>query len=198
MLDDTTNMNNSSDKKNDSESDILSEEQLMEKEEAGRLKLLNADVLSALILFLLSLYVMAEGLRMILLEDTGTDVWYYSPGIYPLFVGSVLLVLSGLLFIKKKKAGGKLVIRLDTLKSFQFRFDNVVTRIIIAIALLALYVFVLIGRIPFLFSTFIYLSATMIIFRDGKIAIWKLLIISAVVASVIFAFFHYVAAIPLP
>jgi hypothetical protein len=172
--------------------------QINEQDKREREKLANADVLSSVILFALAVYTVISGLRMILFEETGTKVWYYSPGLYPVFVGSVLGILSVMMFIKKYRAGGRINIKRVLGGKFRISFKSPVIRLCIAIGLLVVYVFVLIGRLPFIASTFIYLSATMVVFRQNKMAIWKLLLISACVATAIYAFFHYVAAIPLP
>ena len=74
----------------------------------------------------------------------------------------------------------------------------------VSIALLALYVFVLLGlrigtfQLPYEAATFLYLFLTMCYFRPKGYAIWKILLVSAVLSVAIGYGFSHFAKIPLP
>lgn len=156
----------------------------------------DADLLSSLVLFCFACFVFISGLYMCFSAQTGTEVWYYSPGFFPLFIGAVLLILAILFFRKKYIAGGRL-------KHFTGIIRNSINtnktlRLCLAIGIFAFYVFVLIGRIHFLVATFIYLFVTMTVFRTENYAIWKIAIISASATGFVYLFFGIIASVPLP
>ncbi len=155
----------------------------------------GAELISALVLLVFGLYVLLSGLYMCFFAVTGTDIWYYSPGFFPVFIGTVLILLSFLLFRKKTPPGGVKDVDFHIFKnmrSVQF------IRLITAIGLFAAYVFMLIGNLPFWAATFLYLSVNMVIFRSRGFPVWKLLLISALTTALVCFFFGVVAAVPLP
>lgn len=70
-------------------------------------------------------------------------------------------------------------------------------RLFIAVIIFAIYIFVLFGRLPFILSTFLYLSVTITTFRQNNFALWKIIIISLVTSVIIYIFFGIIAAVPL-
>ena len=128
---------------------------------------------------------------------SGAKVWYYSPGFFPLFIGAVLMFTSLLMGILKLRAGarlGKDAFRAEDADGGKKRR----LRLLLAIALFAVYVFVLIGTVPFVPATFAYLAVTMIVFREKAYPIWKLLLISAVTTGAVYLVFAVLASVPLP
>lgn len=155
----------------------------------------GAELISSLLLFCFGLFVLLSGLYMCFFAVTGTKVWYYSPGFFPAFVGCVLMLLSIVLLIKKLPAGGFHMVNFrifDTVDKVKF------IRLIVSVVMLAIYVFLLIGRLPFTIATFIYLASSMFVFRSKGFAIWKLLLISLVTTVLVYVFFGVVAGVPLP
>ena len=76
--------------------------------------------------------------------------------------------------------------------------SNMYLRLFFTLLLLIIYVFILIGRIPFLMATFIYLVSNMILFREDNFAIWKIVLISLITSIAIYFGFGILARIPLP
>ena len=67
---------------------------------------------------------------------------------------------------------------------------------VLVIACIAVYFFVLWGRIPYIFSTFIFLAGTMFLFKGG--AWWKISLVSGFTVAIIWYVFGELAMIPLP
>ena len=137
-----------------------------------------------------------------MIPKVSTAKWYDSPRLFPFVIGFCLLGFS-LIYLWQNRGGASVTSEdlkavTEYLKSKQF------FRLILSIALLALYVFVLLGlkigsfRLPYEAATFIYLVLTMCCFRPKGYAIWKILVISAVLSLVIGYGFSHFAKIPLP
>ena len=76
--------------------------------ETSGLSLNDMDVISSIVLFGFGLFSLISGIYICFFAVSGTNIWYYSPGFFPLFIGVVLILLSTILFIKKTAAGGRL------------------------------------------------------------------------------------------
>lgn len=160
-------------------------------------QLAGIDLISSIAIFCFGLYVFASGIYMCFFAVTGAQAWYYAPGVFPCFIGTVLMLVSVLLFLKKRRAGaafGKTTA--DAPETEEKKRAR--GRLLLAIALFAVYVFVMIGRLHFLLSTFAYLAVTMIVFRKEDYPVWKLLLISAAATGAVYLFFGVIASVPLP
>jgi len=156
------------------------------------------DLYSSIVLFLASLYVFVCGLRMPINVYTGSDdAWYGAPGGFPIIIGGILMVLSAMLFVKSWRVVGGF--HKEDFKGFtQTLKSSYAKRLVLVVGLLVIYIFVLLGRMPFYVATFLYLFITMLAFRKKNFAIWKLLIICVVVVALITYGFGTLAGIPLP
>ena len=76
---------------------------MMEKD-----KLRKADIFSGSLIFILGLWIMSQALKMPMKDSWGgvQNVWFVSPAIFPLFVGSVISLLGGLLIRTAMKEVG--------------------------------------------------------------------------------------------
>ena len=168
-----------------------------ERENAKRLSLQQKDLIAGVVLFVFGLYSFLSGIHMCFVAVTGTKVWYYSPGFLPAFIGLVIMLLTGILVYKNFISGARITSE-DLRCIFVSLFNTNNWKLIAAIALLAIYIFVLIGRVPFVVATFMYLTVNFITFRPKDFAIWKLVLISTATTAVVYVFFGIIAAIPLP
>ncbi len=95
----------------------------MNSDNSSNNKLRKADIITSIVIFLFGLYVFCSGIYMLFYAVTGTKIWYYSPGIYPVILGIILMMLSVMLFLKNiafhvesmdinEISGGLLIIRL--------------------------------------------------------------------------------------
>ncbi len=136
------------------------------------------------------------------IQNISTAKWYDSPSLFPVVIGFCLLLFC-LIYMWQNRDGwtitGEDISAVkEYLKSVQF------LRLVISIALLALYVFVLLGlkvgtfRLPYEAATFLYLFLTMCYFRPRGYAVWKILLVSAVLSVAIGYGFSHFAKIPLP
>ena len=167
------------------------------------------DFISGVVLLVFSVLVFVYGIYIINTMNLGKGVeWYTSPALMPLFIGAIIGILSILLIIKNKtnfieylknnKNNSKVRDQISIKDAIMHYRENQLIRFVITLVLLILYVFVFIGRMPFVLATFLYLVLNMIIFREKGFAIWKLVIISIVMSVLINYGFGIVAKIPLP
>ncbi|MGN1009025.1 MAG: tripartite tricarboxylate transporter TctB family protein [Butyricicoccus sp.] len=152
--------------------------------------------------FALSIFAVVYLFFAFKIENISTAKWYDSPSLFPIVIGSCLLIFC-LIYLWQNRAGFT-ISKADIenvkvyLKSKQF------FRLMISIVTLAVYVFVLLGlrigsfQLPYEAATFIYLFATMLFFRPKGFAIWKIVLISAVLSIAIGYGFSNLAKIPLP
>ena len=157
-------------------------------------KVNNLDLIAAIVIAAIGLYSSVSGILM-MFDITGAEKWYYSPGFFPLFLGVILIILGIVLFVSKSKNG-----RIDfttLLESNNVEKKQELIKLLIAIVLFAINVFVLFGRLPFIVSTCIYLFVTMSVFRENNFAIWKIIVISICFSVFLYFFFVVVAKVPL-
>lgn len=161
------------------------------------LSMARKDLVFGIILFVFSICVLVSSVFIII--DTlpiAGGLWYSTPGVFTTFIGVVLLILSAGLIWTSYMSGGRFGnASLAKLKTYVKTKKCI--RFMAAAGLLAVYIFVLFGRINFCLSTFLYLAASMIFFREHGFAIWKILIIALIVTLVLYIFFGIVAGVPL-
>lgn len=126
-------------------------------------------------------------------------------GFFPLIIGCVLLGLGGTLTFIGLNAGGIAQLKEVCKGSFLRAFvkDERTLRVVILLALITVYVFVLLGNIPFVWATSIYLFSTFVYLKAYKKAWilpgWVLALITAVATSfVVFYAFKIGLGLTLP
>ena len=157
-------------------------------------KLRHLDFLSSICLFLIAGYIMWESWSIHV--DVGGPL-YSSPGFLTLFLGTMLMFTSVLLFSRTLKnigiAGniqavkmwfGIFIRRTDTQNMFK------------GIAILAVFTFFLLPRFPFLLASMIFMFALMKIMDAGSNI--KIALVSSTVSVCVFVLFQVVFKIPLP
>ena len=143
------------------------------------------DLVCGILLVLFGIYVVVDSLNM-KVYNTFID----APGFFPTIVGSVIIVLGAVLAFIGLKLGGtgelKQILKAEWLKSF-FTSDRTI-RVLILLAMMAVYIHILLGRMHFIIATSIYLIANFLYLRATKQ--WWVGVIIAVVmsAAVYFAF----------
>lgn len=138
------------------------------------------DFASGILLVLFGIYIIIESLNM-KVYNTFID----APGFFPLIIGIVLTILGAILTLIGFRTGGagqlKEVLNAKFLKAFAT--DDTTIRVLILLAMMAVYIYVLVGRMHFILATTIYLVATFLYLKAVKR--WWISIIIAVVASVV-------------
>jgi hypothetical protein len=120
---------------------------------------------------------------------------YSNPGFTPFLLGFVLLIMSGyLLFRSLKQKGQEIRAKAESISNFFHQ--GKVLRFLICLGLFVLY-YALLGRIPFVINTVLYLCLSFLIFGQRKR--WYLNLIIAVAASfAVYLVFVRVFLVPLP
>ena len=138
------------------------------------------DMVSGFLLVLFGIYIIVDSLNMKIF-NTFLD----APGFFPTIVGAVIAVLGAIVAFIGFRLGGmkelKEVCNGEFLKKF-ITSDGTV-RVVILIAMMVIYIWVLLGRIHFIIATSIYLIANFLYLKATKQ--WWLSIIIAVATSAI-------------
>ncbi len=153
---------------------------------------------SSAVFFAIGLYMAIGGLRMPTHELTGSpDKWYSAPGLFPMFIGAGLMVMSAGLIAKTllqcRESGDGFTLA----KLIPGGKNGETSRLLCAAALLVLFVASL-GTVNFSVATFLYLLVTMLCFRAGTYAIWKMILIAVLFSIAVTYGFGTLARIPLP
>ena len=159
----------------------------------------RADFITSIILFLFGLFVLRESLSMPVAAFLG-GVWYAGPGVFPAFLGSMIMLTALILFQKAFR-----VLRGHKILNFHSILAVVKTKTMarwgIALVLVFLYIYGFLGRIHYTVATSIYLAANMIIFTDKqrtKLRMLFYILLSVGLAVVVAVVFQNFARIPLP
>jgi hypothetical protein len=138
-------------------------------------KLRKADIFSGTAILLLGLFIISQALQMPMTDSYAgvQNVWYVSPALFPLLVGSMLALL-GLLLIKTAfnavgAAGMKSVFSYLTSSSFVTFLKSPATIRYYGIVLnLLVFVFLLIPRIDFFLAAILFLLVFFLMFYCGS------------------------------
>lgn len=118
-----------------------------------------------------------------------------NPGMSSLFIGGLLILLGIILaMIGWSGAREPLKIAAQALSALVKR--QTFWRGVIVMAVIAVYFFVLWGRVPYWLGTMAFMMALMFIFKAG--AWWQIFLISGVSTALVVYFFGVMAQIPLP
>ena len=138
------------------------------------------DLFCGILLVLFGIYIIVASLGM-KVYNTFID----APGFFPTIVGAVIVLLGGLLAFIGAKLGGfrelKEVCNGAFMKAF-FTSDSTI-RVVVLVAMMAVYIYILLGRMHFIIATSIYLIANFLYLKATKV--WWMGIIIAVAMSVI-------------
>jgi len=151
----------------------------------------NIDMKISLAFAAFAALALEESLRMPVYDDI-----YTAPGLFPAFLSSCIVVMCLALFLmgrRRSKLQGE-----D--KAFIPEDASVITterkRLFLAIGIIILYCFVLLGRTNYTLATFLFLSFMMLFFKATRLH--RILIISAFVSFAISYLFEKIFLIPLP
>lgn len=152
------------------------------------------DLVCGVLLALFGIYVMIASLNL-KVYNTFID----APGFFPLIIGAVLLVLGGILTFIGLRTGGipqlKEVLSGSFLKAFIKHEETL--RVLILLGMMAIYIYVLLGRIHFILATSIYLVANFLYLKACK-RWWVSVIIALVTAVAVYYAFLLGFGITMP
>lgn len=161
-------------------------------------KIAHLDFLTALILMAVSVYVIIASIGYWQKQKLP---FYQSAGFTPIIFAGGMLIMALRLLRESVKNGNarEFLPRLKdslakTIKSTQ------VHRAIVGLVIFGIYVFGLLGRLPFWLASFIALGAVLVFVRfDGKWqTVIKMLVIAALCVAGIVGLFEYAFAVPMP
>ena len=157
-------------------------------------KLRHLDFLSSICLFLIAGYIIWESWRIH--ENVGGPL-YASPGFLTLFLGSMLLLTSVLLFTRTVKNVGVAGNIRAVSNWFGGFIKNTDTKNMLkGIGILAIFTFFLLPRFPFLLASVIFMFFLMKVMNAGSNL--KIALISSSVSICVFVLFQVIFKIPLP
>lgn len=157
----------------------------------------KADVLFSIILIALGIYVLINSIKMPVTGLPGTveQEFYIAPGFFPTIIAIVLMIMGLILLINGIRSGG-MITKKDLENFIKFIKSQIFLKSIIMVTLIVIYTFLLIGRLPFFWATFIFLASSMLFLRATSW--WKVIVISALSSLLITYCFGNLARIPLP
>jgi hypothetical protein len=161
-------------------------------------KLRKADIFSGSAIMLLGLFIISQGVQMPMKDSYAgvKNVWYVSPALFPLFVGSMLALLGLMLLRTALKSIGvqglKSVFAYLASPDFiaflklpvTIRFYGIVLNLIV-------FVFILIPRIDFFFAAILFLTIFFFMFYFGGDELLPTLIYLLLSGTTLFSLFHF-------
>ncbi len=175
----------------------LSEEtiqkQKREKEIIGKL-----DIVFGIFLIILGIAYFVSAFRMPrgnIGGNFGGSTLALSPGLLPMFVSAVLILLSIVMILQSIKEGSRIT-KEDMASLKQVVKKPSFRRTLLIILIIAIYAFVALELLPYTIATFLYLVVFMFCFKAGSLP--KILIVSLIVTVLLWFFFGKIALIPLP
>jgi len=156
------------------------------------------DAIVAVLMMALGIIAVIEAAKMPIAKTFGA-AWYTSPGLMPIVFGYALIVMSAVMLIKSCVIS-KGICKEDVVRAIAYFKTKTFFRLLLAAFLLTVYIFVLLGNMPYMLATFLYLFVTMFLFRTETTSkhIVIMLLVSAAVAIGLGYGFKELARIPLP
>jgi hypothetical protein len=156
-------------------------------------KTTTSDLVMGVILLLFGIYLVIDALGMKIYNS-----FLDAPGFFPFILGIVFIGFGVTMLVTSIRSGGVK----EAQKTFESNnlaklfLSNETKRVIILLAIMVFYIFILIGRINFTVATFIYLFVTFFYLKSTTLI--KNIIISLLTALIISGIFKYLFIIPLP
>jgi hypothetical protein len=164
----------------------------------------KADFLTAVVLSVFSIVIIIISIRMPRMEEVGANP-YSAPGLVPGLLGGSLFCLSLILLVRSiRKNGYKL--DLSGQKVTAFFQDAAIIRVLLTIIISIIYGAILLGRIPYMLATFLYVLVFVILFEYQLNRPWreqaKMLLLAFLLAILtagsVAAVFRYLFLVKLP
>ncbi len=152
----------------------------------------KADFVTSIVMILASLFIMAATLRFPRFPEWGGI--YANPGFTPFLLTLILVAMSFYLLGRAVKRGGHRV-RVTGEEMVAFFRSALVRRYLVCLGLFILY-YVLLGSIPFIVDTSLYLFLSILIFGGAR---WMMALVISVAASfMVYLVFLRIFLVPLP
>ena len=164
----------------------------------------KADFVVSILLMCFSVWIVIHSLQMPLFKEVGADP-FSVPGIVPGILGTVIFILSLVVFIRSlTRKGYRFGLNRQTLKNF-FQ-DTSLQRMLLTIFICIVYGILMVGSMNYYLATFIFVLVFLILFQfldaenvTAKGKLLRLSVLQAVlVAGVVGAVFRYLFLVDLP
>jgi hypothetical protein len=164
----------------------------------------KADFITSLVLVGFGLAVLILSIQMPRFESRDANP-YSVPGIVPGLLGIVIGTLGLVLLIRSVRNGGyRLNVRNFSLATYLT--DAATKRMVVTIAICLFYAFIMIGRIPYLLATIIFIALFVITFEYQKTdpvstrvrTVVFAVLLAGISGGVIWAVFRYLFLVSLP
>lgn len=146
----------------------------------------KADFVTSILLMIFSLAIVILSIRMPRMQELGANP-YSAPGIVPGFLGVIIFCLSLTLFIKAVlKNGHKIDLNQNTFVTFFH--DQATLRVLLTLAISLIYGVGLLGNIPYILATFLYVTVFIMLFEyrlDQALARQKKTILFAIIQAIL-------------
>ena len=167
---------------------------MLEKE-----KLRKADIFSGSIIFLLGLWIISQAVQMPMKDSYGgvQNVWYVSPALFPLFVGSMIMLLGALLIRTALREIGRDALRqalgwLSGTELLVYLRTAAVMRFYAMVVLFLSYVYLMIPRVDFFLCSVLFLMVFISMFyMDDDLVLKKLFFFYLAGAGLTLCFFSF-------
>ncbi len=157
------------------------------------------DLIAGIVIFAVSIYVMIKSITF--WHEDFVDVFYYSAGLTPMIIGVCLFIFSAI-YIRRTLKEHSLKECLLDIKNFSIEFvkSKNVHKALVGLVIFWIYIFLMLGKLPFWLATFITLSALLLFINWKKSVkqILKLLLISGVSTFMIILIFQIIFKVPMP
>ncbi len=153
-----------------------------------KINLRKKDFFTSIILFFLGLWIIYQAFQMPIKDSYAgvRNVWYVSPALFPLIIGTGLVILSIILFRIAVKVVGLSYFKTGLKKFIKFKLEERDFRFIAILTLFGFYVYMFIPRIDFFICTALFLMAFISIFYQEEMALLKKLYRFFLTGSLIF------------
>jgi len=145
------------------------EEEEKEKEDKKKLSIRDGDIILGIIFLLFFSWTALESIRMSRERiDKGMATVYTAPGLMPLIISVMILVCAIYVVVYAFMHGGRLRFR-EYFSIFKNSLSEEKTRAtLLEFFLFFVFIFLLVGHIPFIPATIIYVLICLFVFKAGK------------------------------
>ena len=159
----------------------------------------GVDLVAGIVTFAVSIYVMIKSITF--WKEDYVEEFYYSSGLMPMMIGICLFIFSTIYIVRTIREN-TLKGCLSDLKNFCVEFvkSKNVHKALVGLVIFWIYIFLMLGKMPFWIATFITLSA-LLLFINWEKSVKKiilLLVISAVATFMIILVFQIIFKVPMP
>ena len=154
----------------------------------------HLDLISAIVLAGLSIYVIIDGVRMTEKANVGNLL---SPGLMPIVLGGALLLCSVFLFLQSIKGVGVAgQLRNVGVWFREFMGDKLSRSTLVGLVILGVYTYLLLGLFPFWLASLIFLIFLLVYLNAASLVKSAITAFGTVAAIVLL--FQYAFHVPLP